>query len=160
MYIHFIIIRLRVSRTLNYTGGKMSKLKPEPTEKKIISKEILLDYIGVIKVSADSYVNIVKQLAEFQEKHEDAYESVTDVLDSPEKLYSILDNIKKINKDIFFKILEIMFKFSSLSNNVRNVFFLSVKEKNTLVKNLKELSEEIKKLLKDAIKLTEEHKNE
>jgi len=136
----------------------MPNLKSEPIKKEIISKEILLDYIEVIKVSADSYVNIVKQLAEFQKNHKDAYESVTDVLDSPEKLYTILDDIKKINEKIFFKILEIMFKFSSLSNTVRNVFFLSVEEKNTLVKNLIELSNEVEKLLKDTIKLTEEPK--
>lgn len=123
-------------------------------------EEFLFDYIDVVKASMDSYANIVEKLAEFQKKHEQDYEGLKNIMESPENIMELTEKIKEVDKDVFFKILEIMFTASSLDNKVRNVFFLTLDEKIELAQKLRDLSVTVEQFFKNIKKVVEKKEKE
>jgi len=133
----------------------MFKEQPNGLDSKEITKDIIIDYIKVIKVSTDAYSQIVNELLKFQKKHTEIFEGMTELIDSPEKLTTMLDLIKEIDESIFYRMLEMLYRSSDLSNKVRKVFYLSIEQKKELVDKLNTLSKEIEILFKDIIKIKE-----
>jgi hypothetical protein len=104
---------------------------------------ILIDYLDMVKTNMDAYAKIVEKMAEFQEKHKEVYSQFTDMMQSPEKMEMITEEMKELDKDIFYNLITLMFRASSLDMKVRKAFYLSIQEKKDLVNDLNEIYKEM-----------------
>ena len=130
------------------------------SESKIEKKadDFILDYIKLTKTNLKAYATIVKELYNFQKKHEKEYEGITKMLSEPQKMMEITQKLREIDKETYLDALDLMFTASILDNKVRNVFFLSLKEKERLVTKLIEIGGDLEAFLKRTKKRAEKIK--
>jgi hypothetical protein len=117
--------------------------------KSIKKKEIesaLVEYINFLKISMDSYSNIIKKLAEFQENHSDVYGIFTDLIENPDEMNDLIMKLKSVKKEIFFQFLDVMFTFQVLDSKIRKMYFLSPNEKQELANDIQDYVTEIENL--------------
>jgi len=120
------------------------------------NNNLLLDYLDLLKTNMDAYASIVDKMAEFEEKHEQEYSQISDILSSPEKLEEITEKMKEFGPEIFFDLMKLMFKASSLDSKVRKVFVLSIDEKRTLAGELRTIYKDMEKFFKKMEKKAKE----
>jgi len=120
------------------------------------NNNLLLDYLDLLKTNMDAYASIVDKMSEFEEKHEQEYSQISDILSSPEKLEEITEKMKEFGPEIFFDLMKLMFKASSLDSKVRKVFVLSIDEKRTLAGELRTIYKDMEKFFKKMEKKAKE----